>query len=67
MQEVHSEKFRREAAECRQKAEQADQSDKQAWLRLAEGWDDLARGDDLDQEWRRIQTLNLHDAHPVTL
>lgn len=52
MQEIVAEEFRREAAECRLKAEEAANSDKQAWLKLAGHGDDLTRGADLYQEYR---------------
>jgi hypothetical protein len=40
-----TEKYGRLAEECRQKAEEAARSvDQQAWLKLAEDWDELARG-----------------------
>jgi hypothetical protein len=38
-------KYGRLAEECRQKAERAARPvDQQAWLKLAEDWDELARG-----------------------
>jgi len=63
MQEIHSEKCRREAAECRRKAEEAERRDKQAWLKLAEDWGKLALAEDLYQEWRRVR----NNTHPVSL
>jgi hypothetical protein len=45
------EEFRRKAAECRRKAAEAGGMDQDAWLRLAEDWDKLARGEDLKREW----------------
>jgi hypothetical protein len=40
-----TEKYGRLAEECRQKAEEAARPvDQQAWLKLAEDWDELARG-----------------------
>jgi hypothetical protein len=48
VRESLAEKYRREAAECRDKAERADnQVDKQSWLKLADDWGRLARGEDL--------------------
>ena len=48
MPDIEPDKFRREAAECRRNAEQARTPiDREAWLRLAEDWVKLARGDDL--------------------
>jgi hypothetical protein len=48
-----TEKYGRLAEECRQKAEAASLAvDRQAWLKLAEDWDKLARGADLRQMWR---------------
>jgi hypothetical protein len=55
MLETHAEKFRREAAECRHKAEEAIcPVDRQAWLKLAKGWSRLARGEDLNQECQQL-------------
>jgi hypothetical protein len=55
MLETHAEKFRREAAECRHKAEAATcPVDRQAWLKLAKGWSRLARGEDLNQERQQM-------------
>jgi hypothetical protein len=57
MPETQAVKFRRKAAECDRKAQEAAGSaDRQAWLKLAEDWARLARGEDLNQEWLRIQT-----------
>jgi hypothetical protein len=55
MPETQAENFRRKAAECLRKAEQAAGSvDKQTWLKLADDWGKLARGEDLNQEWQSI-------------
>ena len=55
MLETHAEKFRREAADCRHKAEEASRPvDRQAWLKLAKGWNRLARGEDLNQECQQM-------------
>jgi hypothetical protein len=44
MTKYPTEKYGRLAEECRQKADQAVRPvDRQAWLKLAEDWDDLAR------------------------
>ncbi len=48
MPDIEQDKFRREAQECRQNAKQARSPvDREAWLRLAEDWLKLARGEDL--------------------
>lgn len=45
MPEIPAERYRREAAACRIKAEEtANSVDKEAWLKLGEDWDELARG-----------------------
>jgi hypothetical protein len=65
MLETQAMKFRRKAAECGRKAQEAAASgDKVAWLKLAEDWRKLARGEDLNQEWQRIRAL-LPKASPV--
>jgi hypothetical protein len=47
MPDIEGDKFRREAEECRQNTEQATNPiDREAWLRLAEDWMKLARGED---------------------
>jgi hypothetical protein len=49
-----TEKYGHLAEECRQKAEQASRPvDRQAWLKLAEDWDRLARGADLRRMWHQ--------------
>jgi hypothetical protein len=48
MPDIETDKFRREAKECRRNAEQArGPIDREAWLRLAEDWMKLARGEDM--------------------
>jgi uncharacterized alpha-E superfamily protein len=48
MPDIEPDKFRREAKECRRNAEQARTPiDREAWLRLAEDWMKLARGEDI--------------------
>jgi uncharacterized alpha-E superfamily protein len=48
MPDIEPDKFRHKAQECRRNAEQARSPiDREAWLRLAEDWVKLARGDDL--------------------
>jgi len=48
MPDIEPDKFRREAEECWRNAEQAlNPIDREAWLRLAEDWMKLARGEDL--------------------
>jgi hypothetical protein len=48
MLDIQTNKFRREAEECRQNAEQAmNPRDRDAWLRLADDWMKLAQSDDL--------------------
>ena len=48
MPEIPAERYRREAAACRLKAEEAANSvDKEASLKLGDDWDKLARGADL--------------------
>ena len=43
--EIPAERYRREAVACRLKAEEtANSVDKDAWLKLADDWDKLARG-----------------------
>jgi hypothetical protein len=51
MLEIPAERYRREATVCRLKAEEtANSVDKQAWLKLGDDWDELARGADLNKE-----------------
>jgi len=58
MPESPAEKYRREAAACRLKAEEtANRADKEAWLKLADDWDELARGADLNKEWQIMQAI----------
>ena len=55
MPDIEPDKFRREAKECRQNAEQArNTTDKEAWLRLAEDWTKLARGEDLKRGSKQV-------------
>ena len=52
MATTHSEEFRRRASECRRRADEvAVAKDKRAWLKLADDWGKLARGEELMQEW----------------
>jgi len=67
MHEIHAETFRREAAECGQKAEEVARWGKRAWLKLAEDWDKLARGEDLYQESQRLRTSYRYGALAVPL
>ena len=56
MPKYRREKFHREAADCRRRAEEAASSaDKQAWLSLAEDWSKLARGEDLNRQWQGMR------------
>ena len=56
MLDVDSNRFRREAGECRRNAEQArNPSDREAWLRLAEDWMKLTYGEDVKT---RIKTAS---------
>ena len=51
MPEIPAERYRREAAACRLKAEESANSvDKKAWLKLGDDWDELARDADLNKE-----------------
>ena len=53
MLEIPAERYRREATVCRLKAEKtANSVDKEAWLKLGDDWDELARGADLNKEWQ---------------
>jgi len=55
MPDIEPDKFRREAKECWQNAEQArNPTDKEAWLRLAEDWMKLARGEDLKRGSKQL-------------
>ena len=50
------EEFCRSALECRRRANAAGADDKQAWLKLAEDWDELAQSEDLLEElWKDLQ------------
>jgi hypothetical protein len=42
--ETPAQRYRRQAAECEQKAEKANGADRTAWQRLAEDWTRLAQG-----------------------
>jgi hypothetical protein len=42
--ETPAQRYRRQAAECEQKAKKANGADRTAWERLAEDWRKLARG-----------------------
>jgi hypothetical protein len=58
MREIPAERYRREAIACRLKAEQtANSVDKEAWLRLGDDWDELARGSDVIKEWQMMQAI----------
>ena len=58
MPKTHAEKFRQNAVECHRKAEEAaSAADKQAWLKLAEDWGALARGEGLNQEWQGMRAI----------
>ena len=58
MPEIPAERYRREATACRLKAEQtANSVDKEAWLRLGDDWDELARGSDVIKEWQMMQAI----------
>jgi len=58
MPEISAERYRREATACRLKAaETAIWVDKDAWLKLADDWDKLAQGMDLNEEWKMTQAL----------
>jgi hypothetical protein len=67
MHEIHAETFRREAVECGQKAEEVARWGKRAWLKLAEDWDKLARGEDLYQKSQRLRTSYRYGALAVPL
>jgi len=48
MPDIKTNKFRREAEECRRNARQVtNPTDRDSWLRLADDWMKLARGEDL--------------------
>jgi phage shock protein A len=50
------EEFCRRALECRRRANAVGADDKQAWLKLAEDWDKLARSEDLlEEHWKDLQ------------
>jgi hypothetical protein len=56
--EIPAERYRREAAACRLKAnETANSVDKAAWLKLGDDWDKLAHGADLNEEWQTMQAV----------
>jgi hypothetical protein len=56
--EIPAERYRREAVACRLKAEEtANSVDKEAWRKLADDWDKLARGADLNQEWQMMLAI----------
>jgi hypothetical protein len=58
MPDIRAEKYRREAAACRQKAEEtANSVDKEAWLKLGDDWDELARGANLIKEWQMMRAI----------
>ena len=58
MPDIQTNKFRREAEECRRNAEQAmNPIDRGAWLRLADDWMKLARSDDLRIEIVALKRL----------
>jgi hypothetical protein len=58
MPEILAERYRREAAACRLKAEEtANSVDKEAWLKLGDDWDELARGADLNKEWQMMRAI----------
>lgn len=51
MSEADADRYRREAEECRQLAEQAvNPRDKEAWLRLASDWLRLVQGAELHRQ-----------------
>ena len=59
MPETDVQKFRRRAAACRDKADEASwHCDKQAWLKLVDDWGRLAQGEDLRMEARRKLPAN---------
>jgi hypothetical protein len=58
MSETAEQRYRREAEECRQNAEQAKNPvDQEAWLRLADDWMKLARSAELNRAMQTIQHL----------
>ena len=58
MPDIKTNKFRREAEECRRNAEQAMKPvDRDAWLRVADDWMKLARGEDLRIEIVALKRL----------
>jgi hypothetical protein len=60
MLDVDSNRFRREAGECRRNAEHArNPSDREAWLRLAEDWMKLAYGEDVKHGSKPLQLVRV--------
>ena len=58
MPDIKTNKFRREAEECRRNAEQAMKPmDRDAWLGVADDWMKLARGEDLRIEIAGLKKL----------
>jgi hypothetical protein len=63
MPDIQTNKFRREAEECGRNAKQAmNPKDRDAWLRLADDWMKLARGEDL-----RIKIVTLRRLRNFTV
>jgi len=61
MPDIKTDKFRREAAECRRNADQAtNPNDGEAWLRLADDWMKLAQGEDLRIKIAALKMAELH-------
>lgn len=53
MAEGDADRFRKQSEECRRRARLArSQPDKEAWLRLARDWSELARGAELNEDIR---------------